>query len=613
MTTKELLRKTKKLYDENRYSELVVLLTRDELEKHNDSSLYFVAGHSNDECKLFEEAIYFYNKCIEINPNDYEGYNNRGATFSRIGEKDKAFVDFDKAIELKTDYALAYHNRGQIFFEKGEYNKAIDDFNKAILYNSDYSNAYNIRGLSYRRKGDINNAIADYTKAIELDKGNYQAYNNRGVAYSELRDYDNAILDYSRAIKIKASYALPWRNLGNIYSRLDNYDEAERCYEKAVELAPTNNLYKTILDETRAKKGEVLRLSNIDNLPQYAQSELIPLKLDDEERRKIIIASSKVYEPIRRVKKLLLYTGNQPVVHYTSRTTTDILVRNEAKMRYNNGVFMNDPEEGKVFLQYVNDKPLTDAAINGGMEADNNVYIGSFMPHDKDDYLVMWRTYGKNPGDDEATGCSITIDSSFFDKDGLERLDTGTTTKTSVDTDKADGAETIDDATDVIVENPQVLYHVLYYDKKEEVLVQDGLLKEKMVDIEAELNALTDALKGLLVFKDREQPELSTAIDKIIYRFVSELSYLFKSADYQTEQEVRVVMYHSPDKPMVVVDAVQTPPKVYIESNKPVRKYIRKIVMGPKVPHPERWLYLDVTLRKLGVNSKLQSSLCKFQ
>src|ERR1043165_7263766 len=520
MITEELLKKAEDLYDKDNYKEIITLLSQEELEKHNNARLYFIAAFSNSQ------------------------------------------------------------------------------------------------------RGNYEHALALYTKSIEIDSSNGKAYNNRGALLGILGKYREAVPDCLKAVELDPQNSMYHRNLGDVYSKMGNYAEAEKVYAKAVSLAPANIAYKAILYETRAKQGVLLKYGNIDSLPKYAQTELSTLKLDDTQKKDMIIACSKAYEPIETLRRLLVYKGSNPVVHYTSRKTANLLVKSDAKMRFNNGVFMNDPEEGKVFMQYLNNEPLRQAAMRGGMAGDNNVYIGSFMPANKDDYLVMWRTYGKESTGEEATGCSITIDSAFFDS-GDGGMYEESSMRLTNDATKVDKGEKHDGKSASESASPQVLYHVLYYDKSLPGLVEDELLKGNMQAIKEALVELSNVLSNLLKLKDkadkRDESDLNKAINKIIYRFVSELSYLFKSADYQTEQEVRVVKYHSPEKEIVKVNEeidgkpLSPPFRVYIESNKPVSGYIRKIVMGPKVPHPEQWLYLEVKLRKQGNNIQFQSSQCKFQ
>jgi Flp pilus assembly protein TadD len=66
-----------------------------------------------------------------LNPKDATAYYNRGVSYGRTGEQEKAMSDFTMAIKLRPKYAKAYYNRGVIYDEKGQRKKAESDFRNA--------------------------------------------------------------------------------------------------------------------------------------------------------------------------------------------------------------------------------------------------------------------------------------------------------------------------------------------------------------------------------------------------------------------------------------------------------------------------------------------------
>ena len=116
---------------------------------------YEKLGLSEYEKGNYKQAIEYYSKAIEYNPNDASLYNNRGLAYYNLEQYDKAIADYTKAIEIKSDFADAYYNRGLAYFRKGSpYNleprkKAISDFTKAIELRPDFADAYYNRALAY--------------------------------------------------------------------------------------------------------------------------------------------------------------------------------------------------------------------------------------------------------------------------------------------------------------------------------------------------------------------------------------------------------------------------------------------------------------------------------
>ena len=79
-----------------------------------DSKYYF--DKANIFCLegKYEEAIVYYNKAIELDPNNSAAYYNKGSVKADLGEYEEAIKYYDMAIELDHNYTYAYNNRLKI-------------------------------------------------------------------------------------------------------------------------------------------------------------------------------------------------------------------------------------------------------------------------------------------------------------------------------------------------------------------------------------------------------------------------------------------------------------------------------------------------------------------
>ena len=204
-----------------------------------------------------------------------EKYNNLGVKEYQKGNYDKAISYFNKAIELDPNNAVVYHNRGLVYFKTGSYyntepfHKAISDFSKAIELDSNYEDAYYNRGLAYNNlfhhyqklpaetfppeiEDKYHEAIADFDKVLELDPKYALAYAGKGNAYYRHEDsYEGmtkAIAEYDKALK---SESLIIQKVGNnglagVYAsrartclHMEERDRTTSDYIKAMDLDPT--------------------------------------------------------------------------------------------------------------------------------------------------------------------------------------------------------------------------------------------------------------------------------------------------------------------------------------------------------------------------------------
>jgi len=69
-----------------------------------------------------------------------------------------------------------YHNRGVSYYKKKDYDKAIADYSKAVDLNPQFAEAYYNRGVAYSVKKKFDACKEDLDKAMQL-------------GYRYLRDY----------------------------------------------------------------------------------------------------------------------------------------------------------------------------------------------------------------------------------------------------------------------------------------------------------------------------------------------------------------------------------------------------------------------------------------
>ena len=185
--------------------------------------------------KRYSEAIPYYDKVIEIDPNDAGAYNDRGLSKTYTNDYYSATSDFSDAIRLKkTDQNSlenTYENRANAYVKASNYNSAIEDFNNAIglkfasqvflmslpqirtLYPEfkDISDQDLLEGL--RQKYFSNMSSKDFVDNYNhdtVDKNKEKKpftdfilgdlYTSRGDAYLLKGDYRSASKDYARAV-----------------------------------------------------------------------------------------------------------------------------------------------------------------------------------------------------------------------------------------------------------------------------------------------------------------------------------------------------------------------------------------------------------------------------
>ena len=117
---------------------------------------------------------------------------DKGYAYGIAKEYQDAIYAFNRVLELDPKLAGAYYNRGRAYGELGNYNQAIADCTRAIELDPKKAEAHYNRGVAYDKLGNYQQAIADYTRAIELDPKYEKAYFGRGLAYELLGNHEQA-------------------------------------------------------------------------------------------------------------------------------------------------------------------------------------------------------------------------------------------------------------------------------------------------------------------------------------------------------------------------------------------------------------------------------------
>jgi len=155
---------------------------------------------STDE-KLCDQAIQFYKKAIELNPEYAEAWRNLGEAYRDKGFLNEAISSYKKAINLEPNIGETYYKLGLCFEKLREVDKASYYFGKAIQINPDDSLSHNALGKIYYQKRDFDKALIHFKQAIEIDPGFTEVYENMGMVYEALHNLDEAIFSYQKAIE----------------------------------------------------------------------------------------------------------------------------------------------------------------------------------------------------------------------------------------------------------------------------------------------------------------------------------------------------------------------------------------------------------------------------
>ena len=130
-------------------------------------------GYNNNEANP-TDAIKYFSKAIELDPNYAEAYLMRGRAKIGIQDMAGAMIDLNEAVTLEPNNSEAITERGNVKQMVGNITGALDDYEKAIQLNPKDPHIFEMRAFLWLYQNKITLACNDYFSAFDL--GSQSAY-----------------------------------------------------------------------------------------------------------------------------------------------------------------------------------------------------------------------------------------------------------------------------------------------------------------------------------------------------------------------------------------------------------------------------------------------------
>lgn len=189
----------------------------------------------------YDKAENDFSEAIRLDPTRVEAYQGR-AIGNHLNERfDQAFADIEAAIKLDGANAQLYSNRGLFYGKQHDYAKAIPDLDHAIKLEETNALYYQARSGIYYAMKAFDKALPDVSRAIALNPDNPNAYKARGLVYSHTGKWELELADLNTCLHLNPGdvQALGWR--ADAYVSKGQYEKAVVDFQEALRLAPTND------------------------------------------------------------------------------------------------------------------------------------------------------------------------------------------------------------------------------------------------------------------------------------------------------------------------------------------------------------------------------------
>lgn len=201
------------------YNKTLSLDDRQPQAYNSRARLFFDLANNRDTLLL---ALNDYNKAIELDSTDGEFRVNRGATYARLGDLNRALIDLDNGIRLKPDHAVGYLNRSIMLQSVGNIKGALKDIESYLALKPFDANMWYEKGRilaiiaqtedAVSANASRQAALASFSEALRFDSP------NRGMFfYERAKLYANLQMKAEAKNDLQQSISLGFRDIDPVF------------------------------------------------------------------------------------------------------------------------------------------------------------------------------------------------------------------------------------------------------------------------------------------------------------------------------------------------------------------------------------------------------------
>jgi tetratricopeptide (TPR) repeat protein len=197
------------------------------------------------DLRQHEQAAFYFEKVIEIDPLDKNAYNSLAYTYDRLEDFEKSIWAINKYIALAPDEPNPYDTRGELYGYQGKLDLAADSYRKALELKPDFYEALEGLGHTYLFKRDYARAESCYQVLASCPDANWRAAGRTHHAIVPLHQgkFEDAFraLEHGMAVDELEQqwmhFAYKRTVMAFLMAEGGNFDLALETFEMVVELA----------------------------------------------------------------------------------------------------------------------------------------------------------------------------------------------------------------------------------------------------------------------------------------------------------------------------------------------------------------------------------------
>lgn len=205
--------------------------------------LYSLIGMEYLFLDEFEEAKYYFIRCLEEDDDDYSALYNLIYCFDFLDQQNEAIEFLNTYLDRNPYCEVAWHQLGKQYFSLKDYKKALAAFDFAIISDDTFVGAYLEKGKVLEKLKRFNEAIENYSITLKLDEPTSFALLRIGQCHEKLGNKEFALQYFTKTVKEDPLLDKGWIAITRFYIKKKNYQKALYYINKAINIDCENVLY----------------------------------------------------------------------------------------------------------------------------------------------------------------------------------------------------------------------------------------------------------------------------------------------------------------------------------------------------------------------------------
>jgi tetratricopeptide (TPR) repeat protein len=230
--------------DEHEQAIGTLLTALDLIEDEEDTTdIFALIGMEYLFLDQFENAIIYFQKCLEVDLMDYSALHNIIYCFDFLDKNEEAIEFLNHYLDKNPYCEVAWHQLGRQYFALKEFKKAETAFDFAIISDDRFIGAYLEKGKVLEKQGRFNQAIENYKITLALDDPTSFALLRIGHCYEKMGLDDLAVQFFDKTVEEDPLLDKGWIAITKFYTKKHQYQKSLYYINKAIAIDSDNVLY----------------------------------------------------------------------------------------------------------------------------------------------------------------------------------------------------------------------------------------------------------------------------------------------------------------------------------------------------------------------------------